>query len=136
VEGNDKRYGFHLCNPENKEIVVFEAAIDLMSYVEMHHVFHRNLLALGMLDDAPLQTFLAEHPQIESIQFALDNDVPGRAASQKMLEKYFGLGYEVEDISVFFKQKDYNEWLLYCKNNIPMSNEIRESDTRSRTKTR
>ena len=111
VEGNDKRYGFNLRNTESTDLVVFEAAIDLMSYVEMNRESTSNLLALGMLADMPLQTFLEENPQIESIRFALDNDGPGRKASEELMGKYFELGYEVEDISPPKEFKDYNAWL-------------------------
>ena len=115
VAGNDKRYGFNLRNTENRELVVFEAAIDLMSYVEFTGNYISNLLALGMLADAPLETFLRENHQVEVIKFGLDNDAPGRKATEQFLEKYFGLGYEVEDISPPAAYKDYNEWLISQK---------------------
>lgn len=121
VEGNDKRYGFNLRNTESTDLVVFEAAIDLMSYVEMKRESTSNLLALGMVADMPLQTFLEENPQIESIRFALDNDGPGRKASEELMEKYFGLGYEVEDISPPKEFKDYNHWLIQSKKNKDFS---------------
>lgn len=112
VAGNDKRYGFNLRNPESRELLVFEGAIDMLSYVDMSGDTQTNLLTLGMLSDAPLLTFLKENPQIETIRFALDNDGPGRKASKELLEKYFGLGYEVEDAAPPKLYKDYNEWLL------------------------
>ena len=57
---------------------VFEAAIDLMSYTEIFQDFFSCKIALGMLSDAPLVTFLQEHPQIRVIKFCLDNDEWGR----------------------------------------------------------
>ena len=54
--GSDKNYGFHVENEESRELVVFEAAIDLMSYVEIFSDWKSNKLALGMLSDAPLRT--------------------------------------------------------------------------------
>ena len=118
VEGNDKEFGFNVRNPENRELAVFEAAIDLMSYVELSGDRTSNLLALGMVSDAPLTTFLKENPQIEVIRFGLDNDGPGRKAAKLFMEKYFGLGYEVEDISPPSCCKDYNEWLLFQRKNV------------------
>ena len=112
VEGNDKRYGFNLRNTESKELIVFEAAIDLMSYVEIAGDCASNLLALGMVADAPLETFLKENPQIEVIKFGLDNDGPGKKATAVLIEKYYEMGYEVEDISPPDQYKDYNEWLI------------------------
>ena len=112
VAGNDKQYGFNVVNEDSTELVVFEAAIDLMSYIEIHGDFESNKLALGMLHDAPLETFLKEHPQIESIRFCLDNDEPGRKAALELTEKYYGIGYEVEDCPPPAGYKDYNEWLV------------------------
>ena len=118
VEGNDKEFGFNVRNPESRELAVFEAAIDLMSYVELSGDQTSNLLALGMVSDAPLETFLKENPQIEVIRFGLDNDGPGRKAAELLMVKYFGLGYEVEDISPPSCCKDYNEWLLFQRKNV------------------
>lgn len=113
--GSDKNYGFHVENEESRELVVFEAAIDLMSYVEIFSDWKSNKLALGMLSDAPLRTFLQEHPQIAVIRFCLDGDVPGRRAAAELMEKYYGLGYEVEDSPPPAGCKDYNEWLITAK---------------------
>ena len=71
MEGNDKNYGFNVVNVNSTELVVFEAAIDLMSYVDIFADHESNKLALGMLADAPLATFLREHPQISFIRFCL-----------------------------------------------------------------
>lgn len=97
VAGNDKRYGFNIANDASTELVVFEGAIDLMSYVDIFSDYETNKIALGMLADAPLETFLSEHPQITSIKFCLDGDEPGRKAASQLMEKYYELGYEVED---------------------------------------
>ncbi len=112
VAGNDKNYGFNYSVDNSSEIVVFEAAIDLMSYVDIFNATDVNLIALGMTSDAPLETFLHEHPQITSIKFCLDNDEPGRKATAELLEKYYQRGYEVEDVPAPAGFKDYNEWLV------------------------
>lgn len=111
VEGNDKNFGFHVWNEESTELVVFEGAIDLMSYADIYSDFHSNKLTLGMLADAPLFTFLREHPQIQSIKFCLDNDEPGRKVAERLMDKYYGLGYEVDDCPPPKDYKDYNKWL-------------------------
>lgn len=74
-----------------------------------------NMIALGMVADAPLETFLKEHPQISSIRFCLDNDKPGREATEKLMEKYYELGYEVADSPPPKGYKDYNEWLVKAR---------------------
>lgn len=118
VAGNDKRYGFNVVNEGSRELVVFEGAIDLMSYVDIFDDWETNKLALGMLSDATLETFLKEHPQVTSIQFCLDGDGPGRKAAQELMEKYYGLGYEVEDSPPPAGCKDYNEWLVAAKEGL------------------
>ena len=95
--------------------MVFEAAIDLMSYMDIHRDFESNMIALGMVADAPLETFLKEHPQISSIRFCLDNDKAGREATEKLMEKYYELGYEVADYPPPKGCKDYNEWLVKAR---------------------
>jgi len=115
VTGNDKRYGFNVVNAYSTELFVFEAAIDLMSYMDICADYESNKLALGMLSDAPLETFLVEHPQIRTIRFCLDNDEPGRTASAELLEKYLQKGYKVEDCPPPRGYKDYNEWLQKAK---------------------
>ena len=42
VTGNDKNYGFNVVNVNSTELVVFEAAIDLMSYVDIWNSDFRN----------------------------------------------------------------------------------------------
>lgn len=118
VAGNDKNYGFNVVNEESNELVVFEAAIDLMSYVDIFWDFDSNKLALGMLADAPLETFLKEHPNITSIRFCLDSDEPGRKASDELAKKYYGLGYDVEEVPPPAGFKDYNEWLKASKDQV------------------
>ena len=115
VAGSDKNYGFNVWYGRSDEVMVFEAAIDLMSCVEIRKDYAADKLALGMLSDAPLATFLGEHPEVTKISFCLDNDIPGRRAAEALMEKYYGLGYEVEDCPPPKPFKDYNEWLQTAK---------------------
>ena len=115
VAGNDKNYGFNVSNDESTTIIIFEAAIDLMSYMDAYRDFETNKLALGMVSDAPLVTFLKEHPQIRTIRFCLDNDEPGRKAVKQLCQKYKSMGYQVYDNPPPGSYKDYNEWLVVEK---------------------
>ena len=127
VAGNDKRYGFNVANESSTELIVFEAAIDLVSYADIYSDFESNKLALGMLTDAPIETFLNEHPQITSIKFCLDNDLPGRNATEQLTEKYYGLGYDVEDAPPPKGCKDYNEWLVAAVQAIPIGKDMEKA---------
>ena len=110
VAGNDKRYGFHLYYGKNRKVIVFEAAIDLMSYITMFPKDKASMVALGMLADAPLETFLAEHPEMEEIQFCLDNDEPGRKAAASLQQKYAEKGYRTDIFLPPEPYKDFNQW--------------------------
>ena len=77
-----------------------------------------------MLADAPLATFLKEHLRITSIKFCLDGDEPGRKAAMQLTEKYYGLGYDVEDCPPPFGYKDYNEWLVAAKKDLAGSQKV------------
>lgn len=130
VAGNDKRYGFNVVNEKSEKVIVFEAAIDLMSYMDMNCDFQSNMIALGMVSDAPLMTFLEEHPEINAIGFCLDNDGPGRKATGELMNKYYELGYDVEDLAAPEIYKDYNEWLVASK--IPSNSVVSHSTTKSK----
>ena len=97
---------------ESSRVVVFEAAIDLMSHMTIYPMQKDNMVALGMLADAPLQTFLKEHQDIKEISFGLDNDSHGRKATAELMEKYKAEGYLVEDVAPPQEYKDYNKWLV------------------------
>lgn len=115
VAGNDKRYGFHLYYGKSRKVVVFEAAIDLMSYITMFPTDRASMVALGMLADAPLETFLAEHPEMEKVWFCLDNDGPGRKAAASLQQKYTEKGYRTDVFLPPEPYKDFNQWNVEMK---------------------
>ena len=51
-----------------------------------------NKLAPGMLSDAPLATFLEEHPKVSKISFCIDNDESCRKAAEVLMEKILRTG--------------------------------------------
>lgn len=130
VAGNDKNYGINIVNPCNDVLKVFEANIDLMSYLDVTGDYESNKLVLGMTADNPLIQFLKDNPHIKSIGFCLDNDEAGMLAmfGKKvdrpdgrerigLLEKYAEQGYETfaDIVPKDTGCKDWNEYLLYRK---------------------
>ena len=110
VTGSDKNTGFSIPHdPRSKQVRVFEAPIDLMSYLTLHRDAP-NALALCGLYEGALKTYLEEHPQIRSIVLCLDADAPGREAAQRLKEKYTDRGYTVM-IEEPASGKDWNEYL-------------------------
>lgn len=104
--------------------MVFEAAIDLLSYMTIYPDKQCDLLALGMVADVPLDRYLKDYPVIRRISFCLDNDEPGQKAEQQMMEKYKGLGYLVSGGIVPSQYKDVNEWLVSERKSKMLSNPI------------
>lgn len=90
-------------------MLVFEAPVDLMSYLTLHRDT-TNAVALCGLYDGALQTYLQAHPEIRRIALCLDADEPRQKVARKLQEKYQLQGYAV----VVEKPrcgKDWNEYL-------------------------
>ena len=108
--GSDKNTGFSLPHdPRSDLVLVFEAPIDLMSYLTLHRD-RTNAVALCGLYDGALQTYLQAHPEIRSIALCLDADEPGQKAAQQLQEKYQLQGYAVT-VEKPRCGKDWNEYL-------------------------
>ena len=108
--GSDKNTGFSLPHdPRSDLVLVFEAPIDLMSYLTLHRNTP-NALALCGLYDGALQAYLADHPQIKRIELCLDADGPGREAARQFQDKYTAMGYAVT-VEEPRSGKDWNEYL-------------------------
>ena len=110
VTGSDKRVGFALpYDRSSDQVFVFEAPIDLMSYLTLHRNTP-NALALCGLYDGALQAYLTDHPQIKRIELCLDADEPGQKAAQQLQEKY-----QLQRYAVTVEKprcgKDWNEYL-------------------------
>lgn len=114
--GSDKAYGFNVGSGSD-ELVIFEAPIDLMSYMCIRRDDrNEDLLALGMCVDLPIDKYLSFHPNVKTIHFMLDSDKPGMEAAEKMIQKYSEKGYKCTDY--LMKElvrtgcKDTNEYML------------------------
>lgn len=104
--GSDKRFGFCI-EPaqESGTVAVFEAAIDAMAEMTLAgDAADKYRLSLGGIyapedgkpihPPAALEEFLRRRPQVDRIEFCLDNDPPGRAAAAA-LARLYGERYRV-----------------------------------------
>ena len=125
VAGSDKSYGF--CHRgEDNQLFVFEAAIDLLSFIQLFPKDwkKRSYLSLGGVSSVALMTFLSERPQITSVFLCLDNDHAGNEACEKLAGEIPD-GYRV--IRLKPARKDWNE--ILCDENADRKKVIQETVT-------
>lgn len=122
ANGSDKRYAFSLTSQKpNKILNVYESAIDALSYATMlkrsgEDFRNENLLSLAGIYipksskfPLALSQYLSDHPNIKKIHLHLDNDPPGRKATEVITSVLQG-EYEVRDAPPS-GSKDVNEFL-------------------------
>ncbi|MBM6830315.1 toprim domain-containing protein [Anaerotignum lactatifermentans] len=113
VAGSDCKYGF-CWRGENTKLYVFEAAIDLMSFITWRNDEWKadSFLALDGLSPKPLLQFLEEQKNIHEIFLCLDYDAAGIEACDKLKDILIEKGYEAEKIKREYPlYKDWNEQL-------------------------
>ena len=113
VAGSDCRYGF-CWRGESSKLYVFEAAIDLMSFITLKNDDWKtdSFLALDGLSSKPLLQFLEEQKNIHEIFLCLDYDAAGIETCDKLKDILIEKGYEVEKIKREYPlYKDWNEQL-------------------------
>ncbi len=109
--GSDKAYGFRHMGGSGP-LYVFEAAIDLMSYVSLCSEDWRqgNYLALNGTAETALFRTLEEYPEVRGVVLALDNDAGGIEGVMRLTGLLREKGYT--DVSVQLPAwKDWNEEL-------------------------
>ena len=108
------------------ELLVFEAAIDLLSFIQLFPKDwkKRSYLSLGGISSVALMTFLSERPQITSVFLCLDNDQAGNEACEKLAGE-ISEGYSV--IRLKPSRKDWNE--ILCDKNADRKKAIAETIT-------
>lgn len=113
VAGSDCRYGF-CWRGESSKLYVFEAAIDLMSFITLKNDDWKtdSFLALDGLSSKPLLQFLEDQKNIYEIFLCLDYDAAGIEACDKLKDILIEKGYEAEKIKREYPlYKDWNEQL-------------------------
>ena len=113
VTGSDCKYGF-CWRGTNDKLYVFEAAIDLMSFITLRNDKWKadSFLALDGLSPKPLLQFLEEQKNIHEIFLCLDYDAAGIEACDKLKDILIEKGYDGEKIKREYPlYKDWNEQL-------------------------
>lgn len=113
--GSDKRFSFSLVG-NNNLCFVFEAAIDLLSYItlfEDHINKNSHFLSLGGLSDIALNYFVSIFSGIDTLILCLDNDEPGIQAAINIFNKYIPRKFYIHSHLPDFK--DWNSQLSYYK---------------------
>lgn len=117
VKGSDKMFGFPIYRSESNKVIVFEAPIDLLSYISLYPEDPNNLLALGCLSPKGLYRFLSQHQHIDTVSFLLDNDGVGPEAAYAATDMLLTHGYKVEEHELASAMeeigvKDVNDYLV------------------------
>lgn len=110
VEGCDPRYSFHHMGTDGS-LYVFEAPIDLLSYITLHPVDwqRHSYVACCGTSIQPVEKMLERMPRIKTVLLCLDNDEAGHAASQRM-KTQLEENYTVERLTP--EHKDWNDDLI------------------------
>lgn len=109
VEGCDPAYSFHWAG-KSKRLYVFEAPIDLLSYISMHpEGWHgQNYVALCGVAGHAMVRQLEVQPSIREVYLCLDNDKAGHSASERLTARLDELGgYSVQRLCP--QLKDWND---------------------------
>lgn len=129
--GSNKAFSFNYTNPKSDVLHIFEAVIDLLSYMtllkmnEMDYTEFSYLSLAGASDkiatkseaDIPiaLKTYLERNPNIKTIIFHLDNDEVGIGATSKFISILNSKYQCIDEHPTSYK--DVNEELIH-KNSL------------------
>ena len=109
--GAEKAFGF-AHRGTDKQLLVFEAPIDLLSFIELFpkNWQQHNYLSLGGVSGKALRQFLSERPDVERVFLCLDADKAGEDACKRLV------GLLPDTVSVTRIQpcmKDWNDVLVH-----------------------
>ena len=124
VLGSDKAHNFAY-RSDGKSLFVFEAPIDLMSFIALYpkNWKSRNYLSLGGIGAKSLEGFLSERSDLETIYICTDADKAGNDAVGRLLES---IPEQMTVIRLMPYAKDWNEVLMH-KEELPHGKYIQET---------
>ncbi len=112
VEGSDPRYSFHWTGTTER-LYVFEAPIDLMSFITLYPQdwrSHSYVALCGTAEHAMLW-MLEQNPQLQKVSLCLDNDDAGQKAVERLTGLLQERGY-FDVVPMLPEAKDWNDELL------------------------
>ena len=111
VAGAEKSFGL-AHRGTDKQLMVFEAPIDLLSFIELFpkNWQQHNYLSLGGVSAKALQQFLSERPDMERVFLCLDADKAGEDACKRLAAL---LPDTVSVTRIQPTRKDWNEVLVH-----------------------
>ena len=109
--GAEKAFGF-AHRGTDKQLLVFEAPIDLLSFIELFpkNWQQHNYLSLGGVSGKALRQFLSERPDVERVFLCLDADKAGEDACKRLAAL---LPDSVSVTRIQPCMKDWNEVLVH-----------------------
>ena len=116
-KGSDSRFSFGW-RGESDRIFLFEAPIDMMSYICLHKEGWQkeNYITACSVSDHALMQRLGDDPNIRKVYICLDSDGPGQEASERIRSKLTEKGYDTEILVPTLK--DWNEDLLHVRQEV------------------
>ena len=110
VEGSNPAYSFHW-NGHNGSLYVFEAPIDLLSYISLNpEDWQQNsYVALCGVGSQAMLKQLELHPNLREVFLCLDNDLAGQTASERLAGQLEKMGKAVYRLVP--QNKDWNDAL-------------------------
>lgn len=114
AEGSIPEFSFHWNGTSNK-IFLFEAPIDMLSYISMYpQDWQQHTYAASCsVADRVLFQCLKDNPNIKEVYLCLDNDDAGQNACKRISDKLFVQGYRTEILTP--SHKDWNEDLIFMQ---------------------
>ncbi|NBK91703.1 DUF3991 domain-containing protein [bacterium 1XD21-13] len=109
LESSNPSYSFHW-KGNSSIIYVFEAPIDMLSYISLHKKdwkIHSYVALCGVAPQA-LYQMLKDYPKLQEVVLCLDHDIPGIEAAERIKKGLFESGYR--NVKIELSQwKDWNE---------------------------
>lgn len=124
VESSDSDYCFHWIG-SNSSIYVFEAPIDMLSYITLHPDCWQeyNYVALCGTSKHALLKMLKLNPSIQNVVFCLDNDSAGLCATERLTSELQGYSVDISTNTPILN--DWNEDLCAKRHSSSCSNHLK-----------